>query len=215
MAMGKKLIFDLDGTICSQEKNYADAKPFYNIIKKINQEYKNGNTIIIYTARGTETGIDWTDVTINQLKRWGVCYDDLYFGKIAGDLYIDDKGINIDNWQTDIQYQSKVIKEWGIEYWLAQTNQYIYKRLEIFKDKNISKQYHQYKHETWHIIQGQGIGLFNDETKILKAGMTIVIPPYTIHQAKALTDKLIIMEVSTPQFNDIIRLEKGFNSCIS
>jgi len=31
-----------------------------------------GHRIVIHTARGTATGIDWDDLTRGQLKRWGV-----------------------------------------------------------------------------------------------------------------------------------------------
>ena len=30
-----KYVIDIDGTICSQEKDYSDAKPYINIINKI------------------------------------------------------------------------------------------------------------------------------------------------------------------------------------
>lgn len=86
-----KFVIDIDNTICSQENNYADAKPFVNRIKKINEMYNSGNEIIFFTARGTETGIDWREVTENQLQRWGVKYHGLFFGKPSADVYIDDK----------------------------------------------------------------------------------------------------------------------------
>ena len=47
--------------------------------------------IIFYTARGSVTGINWTEVTKDQFKEWGLLFDELKFGKPAADLYIDDK----------------------------------------------------------------------------------------------------------------------------
>jgi len=67
-----KYIFDIDGTICSQEENYADAKPYMDMIQMANTLYDNGNKVVYYTARGTETGIDWFDLTTQQLSDWGV-----------------------------------------------------------------------------------------------------------------------------------------------
>lgn len=90
--------FDIDGTICSQEKVYSDAKPFKDRIRQINKLYDEGNQIVFLTARGYLTGIDWKEVTSNQLKDWGVKYHNLVFGKPNADIYIDDKGKDIFGW---------------------------------------------------------------------------------------------------------------------
>ena len=97
-----RLIFDIDGTICTQEEDYKNAKPIYEVIEKINRHYEDGDFIILQTARGTMTGINWIDVTTKQLAEWGVKYDELHFGKPAGDIYIDDKAVNVLNWEADI-----------------------------------------------------------------------------------------------------------------
>jgi hypothetical protein len=88
--------FDLDGTICTNTNGlYDQAKPFYTRIEIVNNLYKNGNKIIINTARGYTTGIDWTELTIKQLNDWNINYHELYVGKkINADFYIDDKAIN-------------------------------------------------------------------------------------------------------------------------
>jgi hypothetical protein len=36
----------------------------------------------------------WEELTIAQLSNWGVKYHSLFMCKPAGDIYIDDKGIN-------------------------------------------------------------------------------------------------------------------------
>lgn len=88
--------FDLDGTICTNTYgSYEQAEPFYDRIETINKLYNQGNTIIINTARGYTTGINWTKLTIKQLSEWKINYHELYVGKkINADLYIDDKAIN-------------------------------------------------------------------------------------------------------------------------
>lgn len=91
-----KYVVDIDGTICTQEKNYADAMPLLNRIEKINKLYDEGHTIVYFTARGTETGIDWREITERQFKMWGVKYHDLIFGKPAADYYLDDRMLNLD-----------------------------------------------------------------------------------------------------------------------
>jgi hypothetical protein len=87
---------DIDETICTspEDRDYSMAKPILDRIRKINELHDSGNTIIYWTARGTGTGIDWSDITKKQFKDWGVKYDDLKFGKPIYDLFIDDKNIN-------------------------------------------------------------------------------------------------------------------------
>ena len=87
---------DIDETICnsSNDQNYSMAIPAFDRIKKINDLYNQGNTIIYWTARGTGSGIDWREVTEKQFKDWGVKYHELKFGKPIYDLFIDDKNIN-------------------------------------------------------------------------------------------------------------------------
>lgn len=101
--VGKIYEVDLDGTLCSNTNGaYEHAIPFPDRIKKINQLYDNGNIININTARGTTTGIDWYNLTLQQLKDWGVKYHSLTVGKKQHyDFIIDDKAINPkeENWE--------------------------------------------------------------------------------------------------------------------
>ena len=85
---------DIDETICfyKGERNYPDAKPNLANIKKINTLYDKGHNITYWTARGSITGIDWLEVTTNQLNKWGCKYHKLSVGeKPAYDLLICDK----------------------------------------------------------------------------------------------------------------------------
>jgi hypothetical protein len=96
------IFVDIDDTICYYEddniqKNYNNAKPYHERIKKINNLYNDGSTIIYWTARGTLTGINWFEITYNQLKSWGCLFHELRMGKPSYDLFIDDKNINSDD----------------------------------------------------------------------------------------------------------------------
>lgn len=88
--------FDLDGTLCTNTNgDYKNAEPFLKRIKIVNELHKNGNKIIIDTARGATTGIDWLELTTKQLNDWGVKYHKLYVGrKLHYDIIVDDKAIN-------------------------------------------------------------------------------------------------------------------------
>ena len=95
----KTYCIDIDGTICSISlEDYSLAQPYENRIKQINKLYEEGNKIIIHTARGSLTGLDHSELTIKQLKNWGVNYHEISFGKPAADYYIDDKAKDIFEW---------------------------------------------------------------------------------------------------------------------
>lgn len=88
---------DIDDTIChytNPDLNYNNALPYKDRIDKINKLYDDGNTITYWTARGTKTGINWFNITYNQLIKWGCKFHELRMGKPAYDLFIDDKNIN-------------------------------------------------------------------------------------------------------------------------
>lgn len=93
----KKFIFDIDGVIAKLEPNndYSKSEPNHKIISIINKLYEMKNYIVLFTARGYVTGIDWSEVTKHQLQTWGLKYHELYFGKPNGDYYIDDKMLDI------------------------------------------------------------------------------------------------------------------------
>jgi hypothetical protein len=88
--------FDLDGTLCSNtDGEYREAKPYMDRINKVNKLYADNNTIIIETARGSTTFINWFEETSNQLDQWGLKYHILRTGtKFKADIYVDDKGTN-------------------------------------------------------------------------------------------------------------------------
>jgi hypothetical protein len=85
-------IVDIDGTICHNENSdYHNSDPYYNRIEKINDLFMNGHEIIYWTARGGNSGIDWTELTAQQLQSWGCLYNDLRMKKPSYDVWIDDK----------------------------------------------------------------------------------------------------------------------------
>ena len=98
--------FDLDGTICNtpikdDKPAYLDSNPIPFMVDQVNQLFDEGHKIIIMTARGRGSGKNWTDWTTKQLDMWGVKYHELepMFHKPTADLFIDDKGINVEDWK--------------------------------------------------------------------------------------------------------------------
>lgn len=97
--------FDIDGTICSSVKNsdYENAKPFKKIINHINDLYESGNEIIIMSARGSVSKIDYYEFTKKQLGHWGLKYHKLLMNiKPNADLFVDDKAIHIEEYKKRI-----------------------------------------------------------------------------------------------------------------
>lgn len=91
-----KYYVDIDNTICHtpDTTNYAKAVPIFSRIHIINKLFDQGNTIVYWTARGSRTGIDWREITENQLNEWNCKRHNIIFNKPDYDIYIDDKSIN-------------------------------------------------------------------------------------------------------------------------
>lgn len=102
-----KYCFDIDGTLCYTPNNelgkpdYVNAQPFPFMVEQVNRLYDEGHYVIMQTARGKGSGIDWTDYTKGQLDKWGYKYHELFpmFCKPTADIFIDDKGINVEDWK--------------------------------------------------------------------------------------------------------------------
>ena len=109
--MSKTYVIDIDGTICDWEagRDYTLSNPFPERIKEINKLYYKGNTIKYFTARGMGRFAGRSDkaieafytITESQLDRWGCKYHQLILGKPSGDVYIDDKGIDANEFFKD------------------------------------------------------------------------------------------------------------------
>ena len=95
--------FDLDNTLCvSEGDNYEMSTPIVDRIMTVNFLFNSGNHIIISTARGSLSGLDLTYLTKQQLKKWGVLYHELWLKKPYADFYIDDKAINDQDFQWEL-----------------------------------------------------------------------------------------------------------------
>ena len=109
-----------------------------------------------------------------------------------------------------------VHKPWGREEWLELLEDekgrgYCYKRIYINKGTRTSFQSHTKKIETNYIIAGEAEIWLEDEEgmlekKTMKTGDSFTIIPPKKHRIIALTD-MILQEVSTPDVDDIIRLQ--------
>lgn len=94
----KTYVVDIDDTICTTyNSNYFSSKPIKERIEKLNSLYDEGHTIIYATARGYKSGINWKQLTENQLKDWGCKYHKLEVKVPYGDFYINDKNLLLED----------------------------------------------------------------------------------------------------------------------
>lgn len=109
---------------------------------------------------------------------------------------------------------TKVDKPWGYELRWAITDRYLGKVLHINKGEALSLQYHERKDEYQYVMKGAiDMELGGDDGKLathrMKAGDTLHITPGTRHRMTAVEDT-DIFEVSTPEIDDVIRLEDRY-----
>ena len=115
-------------------------------------------------------------------------------------------------------FNSKKIgkRDWGEEIlvnWIPK--KLTLKILKMKKGKMGGLQYHRKKNECGHILSGKLLIRYDNGKgklikKICKKGDNFHFPPYSVHQEIALTD-CVIIEASTPHFNDRVRVEKKYN----
>jgi hypothetical protein len=92
--------FDIDGVLCNNtDGRYELAKPYQQVIIRVNALYEQGHRVILFTARGTTTRIDWRELTEQQMRAWGVKYHQLFFGKPEADIYVDDRAMGPVTWR--------------------------------------------------------------------------------------------------------------------
>ena len=88
------------------------------------------------------------------------------------------------------------------------------KELRIKKGAKGGLQYHRLKNECGFLIKGKLLVRFDagDGTlseRIINEGEAFHFPPRSIHQEEAIED-CVIIEASTPHFNDRVRVEKQY-----
>ena len=102
-----------------------------------------------------------------------------------------------------------VAKPWGREVWYAHTARYAGKILEVEAGHVLSLQKHLVKHETMMLQSGRMRFTLNDEVFEWLPGEVVSIPPGEVHRMEALEDS-VILEVSTPELDDLVRLEDRY-----
>ena len=106
-------------------------------------------------------------------------------------------------------------KPWGWELLWAHAETYVGKLLFVRAGESLSLQFHNEKDESWYVLEGRAqleMGAPGDPipaSEIVGPGVAFRIRPGTVHRVAALEDTLIL-EVSTPHLDDIVRLEDRY-----
>ena len=102
-----------------------------------------------------------------------------------------------------------VPKPWGREIWYAHEDRYAGKILEITRGHALSLQKHERKQETMYLQAGRLRYHLNGRDVEMTVGQCITIRPGDVHRMEALEDS-VILEVSTPELDDVIRLDDRY-----
>ncbi len=109
----------------------------------------------------------------------------------------------------------RVEKPWGWELIWAHTEAYVGKLLFVRAGQSLSLQFHRQKDESWYVQSGRAKLELGDsgeavlKHEIVSVGACFHYHPGTVHRVTALEDTTII-EVSTPQLDDVVRLEDAY-----
>ena len=106
-----------------------------------------------------------------------------------------------------------VPKPWGYEIIWAKTDQYVGKILHVNAGEALSVQYHNKKDETIYVHQGRMLFEYEEggerKSKEMGPGDAFHVVPPTVHRMTAIEDT-DIFEVSTPEVDDVVRLEDRY-----
>jgi mannose-6-phosphate isomerase len=106
-----------------------------------------------------------------------------------------------------------VPKPWGEER-IVFVGAYVVKTLFMREGERCSLQYHERKHETVVVLNGELRVIYGPSPDelfevVLTAGDHLILEPHTIHRMCALTDTTYL-EASTPDLQDVVRLQDDY-----
>lgn len=107
-----------------------------------------------------------------------------------------------------------VTKPWGSERIFAANGRYAGKLIAIHAGETLSYQYHRRKEETIHVLSGVlGMETESEGRRVvleLHPGETFHVAPGTRHRMFADKADVLVVEVSSPELDDVVRLEDRY-----
>ncbi|HWC57787.1 MAG TPA: phosphomannose isomerase type II C-terminal cupin domain [Candidatus Paceibacterota bacterium] len=107
---------------------------------------------------------------------------------------------------------SKEERPWGNFITFVKNAPLTVKLLTVLPQQAFSLQRHHHRDEQWHIISGNGTVTVGDVRSPVVPGADWYIPRETLHRLEALSDAIVVLELSFGLFDeeDIIRVEDRY-----
>jgi len=112
---------------------------------------------------------------------------------------------------------NRIEKPWGWEDILINTELYVVKRIYVAPGQRLSRQFHRVKDETIFVLEGTlrlHVGDKDSQEIIeLGGGKSYRIEPGVVHRFEAPREysDVLLIEVSTPEIDDVVRLEDKYS----
>ena len=104
----------------------------------------------------------------------------------------------------------RINKPWGYEELIELNSKYCLKKLFMKKGHRCSLQYHKKKIETIYVLEGILTIEINKEIINLNPNESKTISVRDIHRMSAVESDVLYLESSTPELEDVIRIEDDF-----
>ena len=107
----------------------------------------------------------------------------------------------------------KVEKPWGYENIWSETEKYVGKFMYIKSGHRMSLQYHNVKEETIYVQDGV-LRIWHSEKESdftdLSPGKVYHVKPKTVHRFGATKTPVYLIEISTPELDDVVRIADDY-----
>jgi len=119
--------------------------------------------------------------------------------------------LDLDRFTVDVEH---VEKPWGYELVFASTERYCGKIIFVKAGEQLSLQFHRAKDETIFVQSGRAEFEIGDpggplDVEVVGPGRAFHLRAGTVHRIRALEDT-VLLEVSTPETDDVVRLEDRY-----
>ena len=119
--------------------------------------------------------------------------------------------LDLDRFAVEVQ---RVDKPWGYELVFAATDRYSGKVIFVRAGEELSLQFHRSKDETIYLQSGRAEFEIGDpggplDAEVVGPGRAFHLRAGTVHRVRALEDT-VLLEVSTPEVEDVVRLEDRY-----
>jgi mannose-1-phosphate guanylyltransferase len=102
-------------------------------------------------------------------------------------------------------------KPWGHELLFAHApGKYAGKIIVVENGKRLSLQFHRRKHESLFVLKGKLTLRLGKNTLVAGPGSAFAIPTGTVHRFAARHGRVTLVEVSTTELDDVVRLQDDY-----